>query len=156
MYLGEGAQEWTDYQVAASIRSDKQFQHPLFGLWFRGTYQERTDNQGGTVTGYMVTLRPDKNQVYLQYIEPNKRTLTFKSLAADDHAIDINSFITVIVKVHGPDIEVWVDDVKHFNFRDETWSQGTVGFGVYRGNGGIEWIPGTKLDTLASGVQTLP
>jgi len=156
MYLGEGAQDWTDYRVEAKVRAPKDYNHPLFGVWFRGTYEERTDNQGGIVGGYMVTLRPDKNQVYLQKIDANTRQLTFKSLQSNWHWVDTNEWYEVVIEVQGGKIMVWIDGENRLGVWDETWGRGTVGFGVFRGHGGIDSIRVTKLDPLPTGLQMAP
>ena len=145
MYLGEGAQEWTDYKIEATIRSEKQYRHPLTCIWFRGTHQLRTDNQGGDVTGYILCLRPDKDLLYLGYVDPNERKLTFAGaqwVVATNYAQNLQAWYNVTIEAKGNHFTVYIGGTKQFEWLDpeNRWPQGTVGFAMYRGAGGFDNI----------------
>jgi len=149
MYLGEGAQEWTDYKIEATIRSGKEYRHPLVGIWFRGTYEKRTDKQGGDVGGYLFVFRPDSDYVYLGYIDPATRKLESpKWVASTWYANDTNLWYNVTIQVKGNWIRVWVGDKVVLDWVDpqSRWMKGTVGFAVYRGAGGFDYIKVSNLD----------
>jgi len=145
MYLGEGAQEWTDYKIEATIRSEKQYRHPLTCIWFRGTHQLRTDNQGGDVTGYIFCMRPDKDLLYLGYVDPNERKLTFAGtqwVSAKYFVQDLQEWYDVTIEVQDNSFTVYIGGNKQFQWWDleNRWTQGTVGFAVYRGAAGFDSI----------------
>jgi uncharacterized repeat protein (TIGR01451 family) len=148
MYLGEGAEEWTDYKIEATIRPGKQQNHPLVGIWFRGTHERRTDLLGGDVTGYIFCVRPDKDKVYLGYIDPNTRKLGFLWAGENSYPTEIWEWYDVTIEVRGANIQVWIEGVKMFDWTDPnaTWMQGTVGFAVYRGSAGFDYIRVSALD----------
>jgi len=145
MYLGEGAQEWTDYKIEATIRSEKQYRHPLTCIWFRGTHQLRTDKQGGDVTGYVLCLRPDKDLVYLGYVDPNARKLAFAGsqwVASTSFVQDLQAWYDVTIEARGNHFAVYIGGVKRLEWSDpeNRWTRGTVGFAMYRGAGGFDKI----------------
>jgi uncharacterized repeat protein (TIGR01451 family) len=148
MYLGEGAQEWTDYKIQATIRPGKQGKHPLVGVWFRGTHETRTDLQGGDVTGYLFCVRPDKDKVYLGYIDPDTRKLSFLWVGENTFPTEIWEWYDVTIEVRGANIQIWIQGVKMFDWTDPnaTWMQGTVGFAVFRGSAGFDYIRVSELD----------
>jgi uncharacterized repeat protein (TIGR01451 family) len=149
MYLGQGAQDWTDYRIEATIRPGKVGYHPLVGIWFRGTYQEQTDLQGGDVTGYALYVRPDKDLVYLGRIDPNTRKLDDLTTIDDNqYDTDIWTWYNVTIDVQGARIKIWIDGIKLFDWTDPnaTWMQGTVGFVVYRGSASFDYIRVSELE----------
>jgi uncharacterized repeat protein (TIGR01451 family) len=153
MYLGEGAEEWTDYRIETTFRAGKEWQSTpkLVGIWFRGTHELRTDNQGGEVTGYIFLLKPDKapryGKAYLGHIDPNTRQLGFVKDVELQFANDNYVFHDVIIEVEGANIQVWVDGARIINWTDPnaTWNQGTVGFVVYQGAAAFDYIHVTSL-----------
>ena len=149
MYLGQGAQEWTDYKIEATIRSGKEYRHPLAGIWFRGTYEERTDDQGGIVGGYLFVFRPDSDYVYLGYLDPATRKLESpRWVASTWFENDTNLWYEVTIQVKGNWIRIWVGDKVVLDWVDpqSRWTKGTVGFTVYRGSGGFDSIKVSPLD----------
>jgi uncharacterized repeat protein (TIGR01451 family) len=152
MYLGEGAQEWRDYKIDATIRGGKATKTPLVGIWFRGTHQEQFDKLGGDVGGYIFCIqfygRFERNRVHIGKINPATRKINdiawIQSL--DFPHTDIWNWYTITIEARGDNIKVWIDGYPLFNLTDATWSQGTVGFAVFDGSAGFDDIVVTPLD----------
>jgi hypothetical protein len=149
MYLGDGAESWTDYrvQVQLMVPTDKgQWQ----GLWFRGQYEERTRKDAAQwVSGYYVlvgrqravrllqlqtaedcegkTCRNPENQ----YAFNNPYTLREEQV--DGLELTRGAWHTLAVEVQGNRIKIWVDGVFAFEYVDDKspFLQGTVGFKTY-------------------------
>jgi hypothetical protein len=149
MYLGDGAEGWTDYrvQVQLMVPTDKgQWQ----GLWLRGQYEERTKKDTAQwVTGYYVlvgrqravrllqlqtaedcegkTCRNPQNQ----YAFNNPYTLREEQV--DGVELTRGVWHTLAVEVQGNRIKIWVDGVFAFEYVDDKspFLQGTVGFKTY-------------------------
>ena len=150
MYLGDGAESWTDYRVKVQLMvpTDKaQWQ----GLWFRGQYEERGRRDAGQwVTGYYVMLGRRRTVKLLQlqiaedcegdtcrkpqyqYAFHNPYTLREERVEAVDLARGV--WHTLAVEVQGNRIKIWVDGVFAFEHVDDKspFLQGTVGFITYR------------------------
>jgi uncharacterized repeat protein (TIGR01451 family) len=152
MFLGERAQEWTDYRIEATLRSGKEYKNPLVGIWFRGTYQERHDNLGGDVTGYFFLMKPDKDprysKAYIGHIDPSTRVLAFTKDQERTFTNQTNIWYDVTIEVRGTNIKVWVDGTPIYNWNDPnaTWTQGTVGFTVFGGTASFDSVRVTALD----------
>jgi hypothetical protein len=150
MYLGEGAQEWTDYKIETSIRNEKgqDFRHLLMCIWFRGTYQQRTDMQGGDVTGYAFCLRPDSDKVYYEYIDPATHKLYFIWASEVGLRVGSNTWYKVTIEVEGNHMVASVDDQVVLGWYDpnQTWMKGTVGFASYRRGMHIDYIHVSPLE----------
>jgi uncharacterized repeat protein (TIGR01451 family) len=154
MYLGEGAQEWTDYKIETTYRAGKEDRNvpKLVGVWFRGTFEERTDNQGGDVGGYMFVLKPDDSdphaKAYIGHIDPATRQLGFVKDYERQFTNRVYTFYDVTIEVRGANIKVAVDGTQIINWTDpnNTYPQGTVGFVVYQGAGNFDSIRVTPLD----------
>jgi hypothetical protein len=141
MYLGPGAQAWTDYQVVTTLRP---FKDNIAGIWVRGTYEARTDMQGGQVGGYYVHIKPDGDRAYLWRIRP--QTLHYHesdvvAQAAMPGGIT-NRWYNLKVAVQGANIKVWLKQdgqpdsayvlLINWTDPDRTYMQGTVGFSAWR------------------------
>jgi hypothetical protein len=150
MYQGEGAEEWANYRVEAKVRADKRYEHPLICLWFRGTYEERADLQGGDVTGYILCLRTDEDMLYLGYVDPTKRILDFRGQQwVDAERFDnfTNIWYTLFAEVRGSTIRAGVEMGPILGWTDTAgWLNGTVGFAVYRGYGSLDYMRVTPLE----------
>jgi hypothetical protein len=149
MYLGEGAESWTDYrvQVQLLVPTEKgQWQ----GLWVRGQYEERTRKDTAQwVTGYYVLLGRQRTVRLLQlqtaedcreatcrhrenqYAFNNPYLIREEQVDAVDLARGV--WHTLAVEVRGNQIKIWVDGVFAFEHVDNTspFLQGTVGFKTY-------------------------
>jgi hypothetical protein len=154
MYLGEGAEEWVDYRIEAGLRGGKEWPEiqELVGIWFRGTHETRTDDQGGDVTGYMFLLKPNDDpayaKAYLGHIDPNTRKLVFVKDVEVPFPNDRFTWHDVIIEVKGASIRVWVDDALVIGWSDPnaTWAQGTVGFLAFQGAASFDYIRVTELE----------
>jgi hypothetical protein len=150
MYLGEGAQQWTDYRIEASIRNEdgQEYRHLLMCIWFRGTYQQRTDMQGGDVTGYAFCLRPDNDTVYYESIDPATHKLYFLWRSEVGLRVKSNTWYKVTIEVQGNHMVASVDDQVVLGWYDpnQTWMQGTVGFASFRRGMQIDYIHVSPLE----------
>ena len=152
MYLGEGAQEWTNYRVEASVRAAKDYRHPLFGVWFRGTYEERTDNQGTSSGAIWSPFDPTKTRPICNISTPTCASSISSPCRATSIGSKPTSGTTSESTFKAP--KSWFGlTVKSSRGLGQTWTKGTVGFGVYRGHGGIDNIRVTELDPLPTGLQ---
>jgi hypothetical protein len=153
MYLGQGAEEWTDYRLEAkiNIRTDS---HPQ-GLWVRGQYEDVGDEDtAGWVTGYYIMLGggADRDSHYvslkqLQTLEdcwgnacnnphnlydfnnPHELTIT-----RADGNLTRWAWHSVVVEVRGANVKVWLNGVQYIDYTDEKepFLTGTVGLKVYK------------------------
>jgi hypothetical protein len=148
MYLGEGAESWTDYRIEAQfmVPTDK---NQLQGLWFRGQYEE-TQNSGQWVTGYYVMVGRERlvRLLQLQTGEDcrggacdnpqNQYAFHNPYILRDEDVAGVNltrwEWHTLAVEVQGTQIKIWVDGVFAFDYVDDhqPFLQGTVGFKTYR------------------------
>jgi uncharacterized repeat protein (TIGR01451 family) len=150
MYLGLGAQEWTDYRFSARINFVREVKG---GLWFRGTYRDENVQSGQWLTGYyfQIILRqgaPEKAQLwqlrteaeaggepwYYLYHFSNPVLITEKTIATD---LFLNQWNEISVEVQGPRIKCYVRDELVFDYTDNegaVFLNGTVGMVTY-GNG---------------------
>jgi hypothetical protein len=150
IYLGDGAESWTDYRVEVQliVPTDKsQWQ----GLWLRGQYEERTKRDTAQwVTGYYVMLGRQRAVKLLQlqtaedcqdkacrnpqnqYAFNNPYTLREEQV--DGVTLTRGVWHTLAVEVQGNRIKIWVDGVFAFEYVDDKspFLQGTVGFKTYR------------------------
>ena len=150
MYLGDGAEGWTDYRVEVDllVPTDKgQWQ----GLWLRGQYEERTRKDTAQwVTGYYVMIGRQRAVKLLQlqtaedcqggacrnpqnqYAFNNPYTLRGEQI--DGLQLTRGVWHTLTVEVQGNRIKIWVDGVFAFEYVDDKspFLQGTVGFKTFR------------------------
>ncbi|NOZ04955.1 MAG: DUF11 domain-containing protein [Chloroflexi bacterium] len=154
MYLGPGAQQWTDYryEVKANVRARDG--DGTIGVWFRGQYEERDDGSGQWLTGYYLVMggNPTRNSWFVRltqmqipgdctgaacsnpgnlYDFSNPMELDFTRFTGtfqDNHWYDI------VIEVRGAHIQAWVDGVLAIDYVDEDlpFLQGTVGFKSYK------------------------
>jgi hypothetical protein len=149
MYLGEGAEDWTDYRVEVQIlvpTEKKQWQ----GLWFRGQWEERTKKDTAQwVTGYYLMLGRQRavKLLQLQTLEDcrDKACHNPENLYAFNnpyilHEVQVEGleltrgeWHTLVVEVQGTKIRVWVDDIFAFEYVDghHPFLSGTVGFKTF-------------------------
>jgi uncharacterized repeat protein (TIGR01451 family) len=156
MYLGPGAQDWTDYRYTVRMNM---VSGQKAGLWFRGTYRE-VATSGQWLTGYyfMVSVRqgePDKAQLwqlrteaercgpptdrpppecepdYYLYHFSNPTILMEKTIATD---LFRNEWNEISVEVQGPRIRCYVRDELVFDYTDTVGAvflKGTIGMATY-------------------------
>ncbi len=153
MYLGEGAEGWTDYRIEAKINIRTE-NHP-HGLWVRGQYEDVGDSDpAGWVTGYYIMVGGgvdrDSHYVSLKQLQTltdcwdnacnnpqnlydfnNPHELTF---TRKDGNLTRWAWHTVIVEVRGANIKVWLNGVQYIDYTDEKepFLTGTVGLKVYK------------------------
>lgn len=160
MYLGTGAQEWTDYQIVTTLRARK---GKLAGLWFRGTYENLGDMSGKRVGGYYVHIKPEDETVYLWRIRPETRMYADAVVVADsnDFKPDISAtqWYDLKVAVQGATIKVWLREAKPLtddsgyqlliDWTDSApvYVKGTVGFTAYRTDAIYNYIKVTPLQS---------
>jgi hypothetical protein len=150
MYLGDGAESWTDYRVEVQLMvpTDKsQWQ----GLWFRGQYEERTKKDTAQwVTGYYVMLGRQRavRLLQLQTAEDcqdracrnseNQYAFNNPYLLREERVdgVELTGGVwhTLALEVRGNRIKIWVDGVFAFEYVDDKspFLQGTVGFKTYK------------------------
>lgn len=157
MYLGEGSNEWTDYEVVTRLRNRKE---NLAGLWLRGSYEAMNDKQGGRVGGYYLFIKPQDNVVYLFRLNPATKTFydVGSAVAARRYGPGIGSqkWYDLKAQVRGANIKVWMkeyveseDDYRlliDWTDPNETYMQGTVGFPVFRTEVLFDQIKVTSLE----------
>ena len=149
MYLGGGAEDWTDYRVEAQLMvptTKGQWQ----GLWFRGQWEERNrKNTAQWITGYYVMLGRARVVKLLQlqttedcqgeacknpknlYAFNNPYILREEKIDGVDLARGV--WHTLTVEVVGNSIKIWVDGVFAYEHVDHKapFLKGTVGFKTY-------------------------
>jgi hypothetical protein len=155
MYLGPGSDEWTDYQVIATVRNRRE---KVGGIWIRGTYEDLQDMDGGRVGGYYVMIKPQNDYVYLLRIRPETRQYFDAwevASAIPDGGIGNRKWYHLKVAVEGNNIKVWLKEKGEpesayeqlINYTDgsEAYMQGTVGFVGFRTNMVYDDITVTEL-----------
>jgi uncharacterized repeat protein (TIGR01451 family) len=155
MYLGEGAESWTDYRIEAKFNFHAGA-GPV-GLWVRGQY-EPSDTRCQWMTGYFVIVGGRDTADYHTVKIAQLQTLTDCWDAACDNpqnlycfnnphemtsaqlpgAFTRNAWHTLVVEVRGANIKVWYDGELSLDYTDpkEPFLMGTVGLKTYK----AEWI----------------
>jgi hypothetical protein len=147
MYLGPGAEEWTDYRVEAQfIRPTEDTQKQ--GLWVRGQY-EPSETRSQWVTGYYIMLEGTRRVRLLQLQtaqdceggaceNPNNQyafnnPFLLRDERVPDWELTWYDWHTLAVEVRGNKISIWVDGKFAFEHVDghEPFLKGTVGFKTY-------------------------
>jgi len=154
MYLGPGAQQWTDYRYEVKAKVWSRDGDGTIGVWFRGQYEERNDGSGQWMTGYYLVMggNPARDSWFVRltqmqipgdctgaacnnpgnlYDFSNPMELDFTRYTGtfqDNHWYDI------VIEVRGAHIQAWVDGVLAIDYVDEDlpFLQGTVGFKSYK------------------------
>jgi uncharacterized repeat protein (TIGR01451 family) len=157
MYLGEGAEEWTDYRVETQVIL-RGGGTPL-GLWVRGQYEE-SETRGQWMTGYYIVMggRPNGATHYVRLLQLQTLTDCWGNACnnpqnlyhfSNPHALkEVNvpgpferhRWYTLAVEVEGDNIRVYLDDddVPVIDYVDvkEPFLTGTVGFKTYKAETG--------------------
>ncbi len=155
MYLGEGAEQWTDYRVEAKFNF-REGAGPV-GLWVRGQW-EPSDIRAQWMTGYYIVAggRATSETKFVKITQ--LQTATDCWAAACDNPENLYNFNnthemvsvslagpltrgtwhTMAVEVRGARILVWLDGELAIDWTDpkEPFLTGTVGFKTYK----AEWI----------------
>jgi hypothetical protein len=158
MYLGEGSNEWADYEVVARLANRKE---NLAGLWLRGSYEAMNDNQGGRVGGYYLFIKPQDDVVYLFRLNPETKLFydVGSAVAARRYGPGIGRKpFDLKAEVRGANIKVWMKEYveSEDNYRllidwtdpNQTYMQGTVGFATFRTVTAFDQIKVTSLTPL--------
>jgi uncharacterized repeat protein (TIGR01451 family) len=162
MYLGEGAEQWTDYRVEtkfllrAGVNKDGTYDAgggiPL-GLWVRGQY-EPSEIRAQWVTGYYVVVggKLGGENHYVRLTQLQTATDCWDQACDNpDNLYNFNNshellqvsmpgeftryvWHTLVVEVQGARIQVWMDGEPAIDFTDpkEPFLTGTVGFKTYK------------------------
>ena len=155
MYLGEGAESWTDYRIEAKFNFHAGA-GPV-GLWVRGQY-EPNDTRCQWMTGYYVVVGGRATSEYHIVKIAQLQTLTDCWGNACDNpqnlycfnnphdladvqlpgALTRETWHTLTVEVRGANIKVWLDGELSLDYTDpkEPFLFGTVGLKTYK----AEWI----------------
>ncbi|MFC2031252.1 family 16 glycoside hydrolase [Chloroflexota bacterium] len=147
MYLGEGAEEWTDYRVEAQFKVPNDEVQKL-GLWVRGQYEEKgRKDTAKEVTGYYIML--DRRRIVRlmqlqtpqdcvgacnpQWMTAFNNPYTLHDVKVDAVDLTRNQWHTIAVEVRGNRISIWVDGVFTYDYVDskEPFMKGTVGFKTF-------------------------
>lgn len=155
MYKGPGAEQWTDYEfrVRGILNSDDGSGRGQFGVWFRGTGEQEGQPPGRYVTGYYFSVQPIKSKrvMLLQMRTDDEcgddcsfnyhfsNPLLLEQVRSDDLeplGLDLRPgrWYWLKVRVEGPRIRCYVDDVLVIDYYDNvgtTFTEGTVGFFTY-------------------------
>ncbi|MEJ2737161.1 MAG: DUF1080 domain-containing protein [Anaerolineae bacterium] len=151
MYLGQGAEQWTDYQLETKIIF-RTIYYPQ-GVWVRGQY-EPSDTRGQWTTGYYVmvgggvggtshfvrllqlqTLTDcwgnacnNPSNLYAFFNPHELQTVTLPG------ELERHIWHTLKVEVRGNRIQAWLNGQKTIDYVDtkEPFLTGTVGFKTYR------------------------
>jgi hypothetical protein len=148
MYLGEGAEEWTDYRVEAQFIIPTENDQKQ-GLWIRGQH-EPSETRAKWVTGYYVGLT-GKRRVSLVQMQTSEDCVggtcddpsyqyTFynpyvlHAVRVPDWELTTHEWHTVAVEVEGNKISIWVDGKFAFEYVDDYYPflKGTVGVTSFR------------------------
>ena len=140
MYLGPGAELWTNYEATATLKSSKagSITGGLAGVWLRGSYAE-----DGRVGGYYVHLKRRTDEVILWRLRPGARNLNEADEVSKAEYLGLGTrWYTLKVRVQGANIKAWLKDTTEpdsaygllFDWTDPnaTYMQGTVGLSSYR------------------------
>ncbi|MEJ2210291.1 MAG: DUF1080 domain-containing protein [Anaerolineae bacterium] len=151
MYLGDGAEEWTDYRVQVDILVPPTEKDQWQGLWVRGQYEARgRENTAQWVTGYYVMIGRQNSVKLLQlqtaedcqggacqhpqnqYAFNNPYILREEKVAG--LSLTHGQWHRLLVEVSGNHIKIWVDDVFAYEYVDDKapFLKGTVGLKTYR------------------------
>jgi len=155
MYLGEGAESWTNYRIEAKFNFHEGA-GPV-GLWVRGQYEPH-DTRCQWMTGYYVVVGGRDTADYHTVKIAQLQTLTDCWGAACDNPQNLycfnnphdladvqmpgpltrNTWHTLVVEVRDANIKVWYDGELSLDYTDpkEPFLMGTVGFKTYK----AEWI----------------
>jgi hypothetical protein len=147
MYLGEGAEDWTDYRVEVQLKTPAT-RNRKQGIWVRGQY-EPSETRAQWVTGYYVLLEGTRRVSLLQmqtsddcvaegcdnpasqyaFFDPYE--LRFERVP--DWELTRTEWHTLTVEVKGNRIGIWVDGKFAFEYVDDHYPflKGTVGFNTF-------------------------
>jgi hypothetical protein len=149
IYLGEGAESWTDYRVEVQLMVPTE-KGQWQGLWVRGQYEERTRKDTAQwVTGYYVLLGRNRAVKLLQlqtaedcregacrnpenqYAFNNPYIL--REVQVDGVNLARGAWHTLAVEARGNQLKIWVDGLFAFDYVDEQapFLQGTVGLKTF-------------------------
>lgn len=154
MYMGEGAQGWTDYQIVASVKDALAGSESggLAGIWFRGTYEN------GVLGGYYAVLKRRINEVELWRLPPGSDQLSDATRLYHDlykPGIDGGKFYKLKIEVRGANIQVWLkqqdepDSAYRLAFNkvdDSPYLRGTVGLIAFKATAVFDDITVTPLE----------
>ena len=158
MFLGPGAQTWTDYRIEARIKDvkDHNLKSGLTGIWFRGTYEDSGAMDGRRVGGYYFFMRPNNDALYLDRINLDDSQFNSMSLIGTHYykpGIGRKNWYDVVIEVRGFNVKIWFGDdndgmTQVFNWTDakQLWPQGTVGFATYFTMSRFDYIRVLPLD----------
>jgi hypothetical protein len=151
MYLGDGAEGWTDYRVEVQLLVPTDREGMLQGLWVRGQYEERgKEDTAQWVTGYYVMLGGDRRVRLLQlqteedcqeqtcrtgkWLYAFNNPYTLRQERVQGLQLTRGEWHTLVVEVQGNRIKIWVDGLFAFEYVDDKspFLQGTVGFKTYK------------------------
>jgi len=141
MYLGPGAQLWTNYEATTVLKSSKagSITGGLAGVWLRGSYAE-----DGRVGGYYIHLKRRTDEIDLWRLRPGARGLGEADLMRSVKYIPgVGArWFSLKVRAQGANIKAWLKDATEpessyrllFDWTDPnaTYMQGTVGLSSYR------------------------
>jgi len=153
MYLGAGAQDWTDYRARTRIilRTDS----TPHGLWLRGHYQDvGSSDPAGWTTGYYVVIggEPGVNTHFVSLQQLQTVTDCWDTSCSNPGSLyDFNNPHTLVIQTKPGALErdrwytleavvyqdrtlVWLDGELYIDYVDakEPFLSGTVGFKTYQ------------------------
>jgi uncharacterized repeat protein (TIGR01451 family) len=151
MYLGEGAEEWTDYRFEAQVML-RGGGTPL-GLWVRGQYEE-SDTRGQWMTGYYIVMGGKATGAthFVRLLQLQTLTDCWGNACnnpqnlyhfSNPHQLvevkvpgpfDRHKWYTLAVEVEGDNIRVELEGELIIDYIDEKepFLTGTVGFKTYK------------------------
>ena len=150
MYLGQGAEQWTDYQLETKIKL-RTASYPQ-GVWVRGQY-EPSDTRGQWVTGYYVVVggATGRSKHFVRLLQLQTATDCWGAACGNPSNLyaffNPHELLTVSlpgeleryvwhdlkVEVRGNRIKAWLNGTLAINYVDtkEPFLTGTVGFKTY-------------------------
>lgn len=151
MYLGEGAEEWTDYRVEAQVNI-RGGGTPL-GIWVRGQYED-SETRSQWTTGYYVMVggKDGGANHYVRLLQLQTLTDCWgnacnnpQNLYAFNNPHDLaevtlpgsfnrHTWYTLAIEVEGDNIRIEMDGEQVIDYVDEKepFLTGTVGFKTYK------------------------
>jgi hypothetical protein len=140
MYLGPGAEEWTNYRYEAKVKLVK---GETIGLWFRGIYDE-PDPSVRHIEGYYLILDPGHNELRLMRMLTDEEhdiypyTWSLPMELVDGYVFaQKGNWYTLAVEIRGSNFKCFFNDQLVLDFDDDTFPRGTVGMKTYKVENGV-------------------
>jgi hypothetical protein len=141
MYLGPGAEEWTNYRYEAKV---KLVTGETIGLWFRGIYDEPNPEDERHIEGYYLILDPGHNELRLMRMLTEEEhdiypyTWSLPKELVDGYVLaQKGNWYTLAVEIRDNNFKAFFNDQLVLEYDDDTFPRGTVGMKTYKVVNGV-------------------